>query len=97
MTILSSQEKKKLRRQLISSYFFFLYINIIEGANDKDLNISLHFFEELELYEECLGIHLAREYANFFIFTTLLNNYYDFEPDTRIRPRPNRIGFNNQK
>lgn len=76
-------------------YFRLTCDDVINGANDKDINISLHFFEELELYEECQGIYLAKEYADFFIFTTLINNYYEFEPDQRLRPRPNRIGFSN--
>jgi hypothetical protein len=97
MTILSNREKKKLRRQLkiilgtldskhpVTQLYFRLTCNdIINGASDKEVNIGLHFFEELELYEECLGIHLAQQFANFFIFTVLINNYYENIADTKV-------------
>ena len=66
-------------------YFRLTCNDIINGANDKEVNIGLHFFEELELYEECLGIYLAKEFANFFIFNTLINNYYENIADTKVR------------
>ncbi len=79
--------RKKLARQLdaisqtldfknptIKEYFGLACADIVNGASVLELQNTLKFYEELELYEECAGILLACEYACLFSLTRLIKH-----------------------
>ena len=54
-------------------YFDFTIEDLTEGSTIEECEITLKFFEDLELYEECEGIYLAIKSAKFFIGLSEIN------------------------
>jgi len=57
----------------IDHYNLTLY-EIEQGTTLKQVRNILKHYEDLELYEECQGIHLALEIISFNVLTDLIKN-----------------------
>jgi hypothetical protein len=57
----------------IDHYNLTLY-EIEQGTTLKQVRDILKHYEQLELYEECQGIHLALEIISFNVLTDLIKN-----------------------
>jgi hypothetical protein len=57
----------------IDHYNLTLY-EIEQGTTLKQVRDILKHYEDLELYEECQGIHLALEIISFNVLTDLIKN-----------------------
>mgnify|MGYP001219101833 CR=1 FL=1 len=54
-------------------YFDFTVEDLTHGSTLEECERTLKFFEDLELYEECEGIHLAIKSAKFFLGLSKIN------------------------
>jgi uncharacterized FlaG/YvyC family protein len=86
--ILSTQERENLEEQLkiisttldFNSSVSLLYYNLtvddfLAGASIRQIQSSLRFYEELELYDECHGIFMAIKYYKIIMRTFIDKNY----------------------
>jgi len=62
------------KNPIIKEYFGLACADIVHGASITELQATIKFYEELELYEECAGIMLACEYACLFSITRLIKH-----------------------
>lgn len=87
--ILSIQERENLEEQLriisdtldFKSSVSLLYYNLtvddfLAGASLRQIQSSLKFYEELELYDECHGIFMAIKYYK-IIMRNFINKRYE--------------------